>query len=339
MVVNARDPSTRRLLARLRGGNPDSRFPEGCQHEAMHQYLIRRVLWMIPVLLFISLVTFVLMHAVPGGPWDQEKRLDPTVVESLNRRYGLDKPVWQQYLGFLGNALRGDLGVSFTNQDRKVTQLILQGLPATATLALAALAVTLLVGIPLGVLAALRQNSWADYLCLFFATLGATVPNFVMAMILIIVLSVGLHLLPTGGWGSWQKAIMPALALGLHNAALLARITRSSMIEAMRQDYVRTARAKGLRELLILERHVFKNALIPIVTVLGPIAASLVAGSFIIESVFAIPGIGRFYVQSIFARDYGLLMGTTLFYAVVIASANLLVDLLYAAVDPRIRYR
>jgi len=300
--------------------------------------LIRRVLWIIPVLLFISLITFVLMHSVPGGPWDRDKKLAPQVVENLNRRYGLDKPLWEQYANFLTAAVQGDLGVSFIYQDRKVTDVILEGLPVTATLAAAAILIAILIGIPLGVLAALRQNSLVDYLCLFFATIGASVPNFVMGIVLIIILSVGLHLLPTGGWGSWQKVIMPALALGFYPAALLARMTRASMIEAIRQDYVRTARAKGLLEDIILWRHIFKNALIPVITVLGPWVAILVTGSFIVESIFAVPGIGKFYIQGIFARDYGLLMGTTLFYAVVIAVANLLVDVLYALVDPRIRY-
>jgi oligopeptide transport system permease protein len=305
----------------------------------MQQYLIRRVLWIIPVLFSISLITFALMHSVPGGPWDREKQLAPSVVENLNRRYGLDKPLAQQYLDFAGNALHGDLGVSFSYQDRKVTDVILEGLPVTATLALSALLVAILVGVPLGIIAALKQNSWADYLCLFFATLGASVPNFVMAMLLIIVFSVGLHWLPTTGWGTWQKVIMPALALGLYHSALLARMTRASMIEAIRQDYVRTARAKGIEENLILFRHIIKNAMIPVATIMGPVAAGLIAGSFIVESIFAVPGVGKFFIQGIFARDYGLMMGTTLFYAVVIAMANLVVDILYGFLDPRIRYQ
>ncbi len=294
---------------------------------------------MIPVLVFISLVTFILMHSVPGGPWDREKQLAPAVIENLNRRYGMDRPLWDQYASFLGNAARGDLGVSFMYQDRSVTSVISEGLPITATLAGLALAVAVGIGVPLGILAALRQNSWVDYVCLFFATIGASVPNFVLAILLIIGLSVGLHLLPTGGWGEWQKAVMPALSLGVYPAAVLARITRASMIEAIRQDYVRTARAKGMVEQVILGRHILKNALIPVVTVLGPVAAGLIAGSFIVESIFGVPGIGKFFIQGIFARDYGLMMGATLFYAVVIASANLLVDVLYAFIDPRIRYQ
>jgi len=305
----------------------------------MQLYLIRRVLWIIPVLFFITLITFALMHSVPGGPWDREKRLAPAVVENLNRRYGLDKPVWLQYVDFLGNAVHGDLGVSFSYQDRKVTDVILEGLPVTATLAFSALLVALIMGIPMGIIAAIKQNSWADYLCLFFATIGGAVPNFVMAMLLIIVFSVGLHWLPTSGWGTWQKLLMPAFALGVYHAALLARITRASMIEAIRQDYVRTARAKGMLESLILLRHILKNAMIPVVTILGPVAAGLIAGSFIIESIFAVPGVGKFFIQGIFARDYGLMMGTTLFYAAVIAFANLAVDILYGFIDPRIRYQ
>lgn len=305
----------------------------------MQRYLIRRILWLFPVLIFISLVTFALMHSVPGGPWDKDKKLPASVVENLNRKYGLDKPAWEQYVSFLTNAAQGDLGVSFSYQDRKVTDVIREGIPVTATLALAALIVAVFVGIPLGMAAALKQNTWVDYASLFFATAGASVPNFVLGIVMIIVFSVGLHLLPTGGWGTPDKMLMPALALGLYPAALLARITRASMIEALSQDYVRTAQAKGLADQVILSRHVFKNGLIPVVTVLGPAAANLIAGSFIIESVFAVPGIGRFFIQGIFARDYGLMMGMTLFYAVVIAIANLLVDFLYAFIDPRIRYQ
>ena len=305
----------------------------------MQRYVIRRLLWMIPVLISISLITFLLMHAVPGGPWDREKQLAPSVIENLNRRYGLDKPLWEQYTSYMGNALHGDLGVSFVYQDRSVTDVTREVLPVTASLAALALLVSILFGIPLGILASLRQNSWVDYTCLFLATIGASVPNFVLGILLIIALSVGLHLLPTSGWGEWQKAIMPALALGVYPAAVIARITRASMIEAIRQDYVRTARAKGLVEIMVLSRHILKNALIPVVTVIGPVAATLIAGSFIIESIFAIPGIGKFYIQGIFARDYGLMMGATLFYAVVIAFANLAVDILYAFIDPRIRYQ
>jgi oligopeptide transport system permease protein len=301
-------------------------------------YLAKRVLWIIPVLLVVSLITFSLMHLVPGGPWDREKPLPPAVKENLDRKYNLDKPLWQQYLLFLWNAGRGDLGPSYSGGGKGVTQIILEGLPVTATLGLAALAFALLVGLGLGTLAALRQNSWLDYLSLSFATAGASIPNFVLAIILIIVFSVELHLLKTGGWGSPGQVIMPAIALGFTPAAFLARITRASLLDTLGHDYVRTARGKGLGERAVLLGHVLRNALIPILTVLGPLTAYLVTGSFIIENVFSIPGIGRLFVQGIGARDYSLVMGATLFYAFVVAVANLVVDVLYGVVDPRIRY-
>lgn len=305
----------------------------------MQRYLIRRLLWMVPVLFFVALVTFSLMHAVPGGPFDRENRsLPPATIENLRRRYGLDRPLPEQFLRFLGNALRGDLGVSYQYQDRPVTQVLLQGLPRTATLGLLALAIALCVGIPLGTIAALRQNSWVDYLSLFLATAGASVPNFVVAIVLVIIFSVWLHQLPTGGWGTPKHLIMPAIALAFGPTAYIARITRASMLDAIRQDYVRTARAKGLPERTVITRHTLPNALIPVLTIVGPITANLLLGSFIIESIFSIPGIGREYVQSIGARDYAMIMGTTLFYAMAIAVANLIVDLLYGVVDPRIRY-
>lgn len=304
----------------------------------MTAYLIRRVLWIVPVLLVVSLITFSLMHLVPGGPWDREKNLAPAIVENLNRKYNLDKPVWEQYLMFLWNASHGDLGISYTSQDKNVTEIILRGFPITATLGLVALGFILVVGLGLGILSALRQNSWLDYVSLFFATLGASTPNFVSAIVLIIVFSVGLHLLKTGGWGSWEQVIMPAVALGFTPAAFLTRMTRASLLEALGQDYVRTARAKGLAERVILFRHILKNALIPVVTILGPLTAFLVTGSFIIENVFSIPGIGRIFIQGIGSRDYALIMGATLFYAFIVAIANLVVDLLYGFIDPRIRY-
>jgi len=306
---------------------------------SLQEYILRRLLWIIPVLLAISLITFTLMHLVPGGPWDRQKALAPAVVENLNKKYDLDKPVWLQYLIFLWNAAHGDLGISYTHQDRNVTELLMQGLPITATLGLLALLFALVVGISLGIIAAFKQNSWVDYVALFFATAGASTPNFVVGIILMIVLAVNLRLLPTSGWGSPEKVIMPAIALGLLPAAFLARITRASMLEVLGQDYVRTARAKGLAERAVVVGHVLKNALIPVVTVAGPIAATLVVGSFIIENLFSIPGIGRIYVQGIGARDYALITGATLLYAFAVALANLVVDILYAFIDPRIRYR
>ncbi|HLC29283.1 MAG TPA: ABC transporter permease, partial [Dehalococcoidia bacterium] len=239
---------------------------------------------------------------------------------------------------FIWHALQGDLGLSFIRQNQTVTEILLQGLPVTATLAGLALGLALSIGMMLGVLAALRQNTWVDYVSVAFATLGASTPNFVLGIILVLTLSVMLKLVPTSGWGSPQHLLLPTITLSAFPAAYIARITRSSMLDVIRQDYVRTARAKGLPEQLVVTRHILKNALIPVLTVAGPIAANLVTGSFVIETLFAIPGVGRLFVQSVLARDYGLIMGAVVFYTVVISLANLVVDILYALVDPRIRY-
>jgi oligopeptide transport system permease protein len=303
------------------------------------RFIIRRLLWLIPVLLFVSLITFTLMHLTPGGPWDKDKPVPAQAVANLNARYNLDKPIWQQYLLYMAGAIHGDLGPSYTYQDRSVTQIILQGLPTTASLGVLAAILALAIGIPLGVVAATRQNSTVDYAALGFGTIFASVPSFVLGFLLIIVFALDLHLVPTSGWGKPTQYVLPVLTLGLNQAALLTRITRASVLDVSRQDFMRTARAKGLRETLVVKRHLLKNALIPVVTVLGPILAFLLVGSLIVETIFSIPGIGRLLVQGITQRDYSLIMGTTLLYAFVIALLNLIVDVMYAFVDPRITYR
>lgn len=304
----------------------------------MLKYIIKRILWIIPVLLAVAFITFSLMHLVPGGPWDRDKQLAPQVVENLNHKYGLDKPFVVQFKDFLWNTVHGNLGVSYSYQDRGVTNILLEGLPKTATLGIIAFILAILIGIPLGMVAALKQNSAVDYASVLFSTIFASIPGFVLGILLMIVFSVELHWLPTGGWGGIKQIIMPAFALAAMSAAYIARITRASMLEVMHQDYIRTARAKGLSERVILFRHALRNALIPVTTVAGPELAFLVSGSFIIENLFSIPGIGRLFVQGIFARDYGLVMGAILFYALAVALVNLIVDTLYAVVDPRIRY-
>ncbi len=304
----------------------------------MTRYLARRLLWLIPVLLGVATLTFGLMHVVPGGPWDRDKPLAPAVIENLNRKYGLDEPLWKQYVNFVGGALHGDLGVSYTYQDRPVSAIIREGLPKTATLGALAFAFAIAIGIPLGALAAIRQNSLADYVSVGFATILAALPGFILGFLLILLFSVKLHWLPTGGWGSPKHLVLPVATLAALPAAYIARLTRASFLDVLRQDYVRTARAKGLTDPTVYVRHVLKNALIPVLTISGPELAALVAGSFIVEHIFSIPGIGRLFVQGVFQRDYGLIMGAVLFYAVVIALLNLAVDLLYAVVDPRIRY-
>ena len=312
----------------------------------MTGYVIRRLLWLAPVLFFVTLITFVLMHLVPGGPWDTKDRpISPQLREQLESKYGLDEPVWQQFLTFSWNALHGDLGVSFQYQDRSVTEIIREGVEVSAVLGLMALAFALMVGVTLGVVAAVKQNSPIDYASVFLSTFAASTPSFVLGILLIVVFAVQLGWLPVFGWEkawwlfpNWKQAILPTVTLGALPAAYVARITRASVLEVLQQDYVRTARAKGLHERLVLGRHVLKNAVIPILTVSGPIAASLVTGSFIVETVFAIPGLGKQFVASVFQRDYGMIMGTTIFYAAVIAMANLVVDMMYVVVNPRIRY-
>jgi len=317
---------------------------------SMTGYILSRTLWLLPVLFFVSLITFGLMHAVEGGPWDEERKLPPSVSENLNRRYGLDKPVWRQYADFVTNALQGDLGVSFQRQDRPVTAVILGGLRVTAVLGLMALALSVTVGVGLGVLAAVYRNRLPDYASVLLASLGSAVPAFVLGIFLIYVFAVKLHWLPTLGWDlrnglvpgwlpAWKQAVLPVITLAALPTAYLARVTRASLLEVLRQDYLRTAYAKGLPRLTVLQRHALRNAIIPVLTIIGPLGAFLLTGSFIVEQLFSLPGTGRLFVQSVSARDYGMIMGATLFYAVVIAVANLAVDLAYAAVDPRIRYR
>ena len=305
----------------------------------MTGYIAQRVLWTVPVLFAIATITFVLMHAVPGGPWDTGKRLPPEAEANVNRAYGLDRPLWEQYVDYLAGLPKGDLGVSFQQNNRPVRDVLADGLRVSATLGLAALAVSATAGVALGVVSALRQNTVIDYAAAGFATLGASVPGFIFGMLLLVLFTGELHWLPSGGWGSPQQAVMPVLALSVLPAAYIARVTRAAMLDTLRQDYVRTARMKGLRERTVVYRHMLRNALIPVLTVIGPIAAMLVTGSFIIEHLFAIPGIGRAFVTSIAARDYGVIMGVTLVYAAVVTFANLAVDLLYAVVDPRIRYK
>lgn len=293
---------------------------------------------MIPTLFFVALITFTLAKMAPGSPFDKNPDKPPSqaTIDRWNRFYGLDKPVPEQFAMWLGNVVRFDFGVSITRQ-RPVADIIGQGFPVTAQLGLQALFLSLAVALPLGIVSALRQNTVVDYASLFFATIGTTIPSFVIAIFFIYIFGVGLRLLPFVGWGTPQHMIMPTVILSLGSAAFLTRITRASMLEAVRQDYVRTARSKGLREQVVIVGHVLKNALIPVATVVGPATAALITGSFIIETIFSVPGIGREYIRSIVALDYPVIMATTLLYAFFIVVANLTVDLVYGMLDPRIK--
>jgi oligopeptide transport system permease protein len=318
----------------------------------MTGYVVRRVLWLVPVLWAVATITFILMHAVPGGPFTQEKPLPQSIINALNARYNLNEPLWKQYLLYLWNILHFDFGLSFRG-DRDVSELIRAGFFVTVQLGVLGFLVAAVFGLVLGVLSALNQNGPLDYIGVFFATVGASLPNFVLAAFLIIIFAVKLGWFDVLGWGgptqlgdaldpgAWhlKKMVLPVIALAALPAAYIARITRASMLEVLSQDYIRTAHAKGLADRVVILRHAMKNAMIPVLTIMGPIAAALVTGSFIIETVFSIPGVGRRFVEAVLGRDYAMIMGTTLVYTAVVAFANLAVDILYAVVDPRIRYR
>ncbi len=305
----------------------------------MAGYLVRRILAFVPLIWAIATITFFLMHAVPGGPFDREKELPPAVVAALEKKYNLDGTIWEQYVGFLSDLARGDLGLSFA-QNRPVTTIIRERLPKSMQLGVAAFAFALVGGLTLGIVSAVRQNSLVDYFSVILATIGASVPNFVLAVFLVLFFSLQLGWFDVLGWelGNYRKMVLPIVSLGLLPLALIARVTRASMLEVLRQDYIRTARAKGLDEFRVVMRHAVRNALIPVLTIAGPIFAGLVTGSFIIERFFAIGGIGTAFVDAVTLRDYGMIMGTTLMFAVAIAVMNLAVDIAYAIVDPRIRY-
>ncbi len=304
----------------------------------MISYLVRRVLWIIPVLFVVSVITFSLMHLVPGGPWDSEKTLPPATVKILNEKYGLEKPVHEQYIRWVGGLVQGDLGPSYKYRDRSVNEIMADGIGTTVQLGLMAFALAVLIGIPLGVVGALGHNKWPDYLSTAVSILGIATPSFVAAMLLILIFSVGLSWFPTSGWKGPEYWVLPTVALALFPIAAIARYTRASMLEVTRRDYIRTAQSKGLMNRAVVIRHMIRNALIPVVTILGPVLAFLVTGSFIIESIFSVPGIGRYFVTAISQRDYGVIMATTNVYASVIALLNVVVDVLYAYIDPRIRY-
>ena len=301
-------------------------------------YIARRFLWIIPVLFVVSLITFTLMHAVPGGPWARDKALAPSLVETLNQKYGLDQPVYVQYATWVGNLLQGNLGPSYKFTDRTVNDIVGGGIATTIQLGLMAFLLAVILGIPLGVVAALGHNRWPDYLSTGISVIGISMPSFVLAILLIVFFGVTLKALPTGGWKGPNTWILPTIALASFPIAVIARYTRASMLEVTRKDYIRTAQSKGLAERAVVSRHMIRNALIPVVTILGPTLAFLVTGSFIIESIFGIPGVGRYYVTSIGQHDYGVLMAMTILYAFVVAFLNLAVDVAYAFIDPRIRY-
>jgi oligopeptide transport system permease protein len=311
-------------------------------------FALRRFLGAIPTLFVIVTLTFFMMHAAPGGPFDSARRLPPDIEKNVEAAYHLDKPVAVQYLLYLDRLAHGDLGPSFKTKDFTVAQLIGVGLPVSIRLGLSAMVLALLLGISLGVWAALRQNHWQDYSVMTVAMIGITIPTFVMAPILTLVLGVyGLSLfgheisLPVGGWGggALRNMILPVTVLALPQIAVIARLTRGSMIEVLRSNYIRTARAKGLPAHLIVLRHALRAALLPLVSYLGPAVAAILTGSLVVEEIFGLPGIGRYFVQAALNRDYTLVMGVVICYAALIILLNFVADLAYGLLDPRVRLK
>jgi oligopeptide transport system permease protein len=301
-------------------------------------YLVRRVLWIIPVLFTVSILTFLLMHSVPGGPWDREKRVPDAVQTRLNAQYGLDKPLVDQYITWVGGFVTGDLGPSYRYTDRRVNDIVADGLATTVQLGVMAFLLAVIIGIPLGIFAALGHNRWPDYLATSVSIIGISTPSFVLAILMIVFFSVQLGWFPTGNWKGPNYWVLPTVALAGFPIAVIARYTRASMLEVTRKDYIRTAQSKGLRERAVVTRHMIRNALIPVVTILGPTLAFLITGSFIVERIFNVPGVGQFYITGIGNRDYSLIMAMTMLYAFAVAALNVVVDVLYAYIDPRIRY-
>jgi len=306
------------------------------------QFVLARVLWLVPTLLAMALVTFLVRHATPGSPLDPVAEganpLSPDAQKNLAAHYGLDRPLYQQFAIFVGKAVQGDFGNSFVYKTRTVREIIVDTFPISLLLGSMALALAIVGGLTLGILAAIYQNRGWDYVSVSVATVGVAVPNFVLAVFLIILFSFVVPLFPTGGWDSPRNWVLPTVALALAPLGIIARFTRASMLEVIRADYTLTARAKGLGEIPVIFKHALKNAFIPVVTLLGPMFAAVGTGSFFVESIFRVPGMGRFFVLSMTGRDYPMIMAVVLTYGAFLAIMNLVVDLLYGVLDPRIRY-
>jgi oligopeptide transport system permease protein len=304
----------------------------------MFRFIARRLLQTIPVLFVIITATFFMVRFVPGGPFTSERALPPEILRNLEAHYGLDQPIWRQYTNYLGRILRGDFGPSFKYSNRTVNEIIGDKLPVSLELGGLALAVALLIGVPLGVLAAVRRNSWLDYLASSTGMLGICVPTFVLGPLLVLFFAIHLRWVNASGWYDWTDRVLPALTLGFVYAAYLMRLTRGGMLEVLNQDYIRTARAKGATELRIVLRHALRGGLLPVVSFLGPAVAGVLTGSFVIETIFQIPGLGREFVNSAFNRDYTLVLGTVILYASLIVVCNLVVDVVQVWLNPKLKF-
>jgi peptide/nickel transport system permease protein len=305
----------------------------------MASYIIRRLASLIFVILIVSMIVFALMHSVPGGPFDEQKQpLPPDAKANILRKYGLDRPVWEQYLRYIWSVLHLDFGVPFQSPTETIPQLISRVWIPTIQIGLLTILLAFTLGPLLGIIAAIHHNSAIDYFTSFLSALGLAVPNFIFALWLILLFSVRLNLLPTGGWGEPKYFILPVIAYALAPIAIIARYTRSSMLDAMRGDYVRTARAKGLHERSVVYRHILRNALIPVITVFAPMIPNILTGSIFIEATFRIPGLGKFFITSTFERDYPMIMALVLMVAALWGVTYLIGDLLYTVADPRINF-
>jgi oligopeptide transport system permease protein len=309
------------------------------RQEGVLRHAAVRLLGLIPTLLVLITIAFFLIRVAPGGPFDGEKVLPPEIRANLDANYHLDEPLLQQYFRYLSQIITGDFGPSFQYKDWTVNELIARGFPVSATVGGLAMVLAFVLGTLIGTIAALRQNSAVDYSVMGVAMLGISVPNFVVAPLLILGLAVYAGWLPAGGWDwSWQRMILPVITLSLPAIAYIARLTRGSMIEVLHSNYIRTARAKGLPESLVIRRHALKPAILPVISYMGPATAAMITGSVVIERIYSIPGLGSYFVQGALNRDYTLVMGVVIFYGIVIIVLNFIVDLLYAWLNPRIRY-
>ena len=304
----------------------------------MFRFVVRRLLQTIPVLFVIITATFFMVRFVPGGPFTSERALPPEILRNLEAHYGLDQPIWRQYTNYLGRILRGDFGPSFKYSNRTVNEIIGDKLPVSLELGGLALGVALLIGLPLGVLAAVRRNSWLDYLASSTGMLGICVPTFVLGPLLVLFFAIHLRWVNASGWYDWTDRVLPALTLGFVYTAYLMRLTRGGMLEVLNQDYIRTARAKGASELRVVLRHALRGGSLRVISFLGPAVAGILTGSFVIETIFQIPGLGREFVNSAFNRDYTLVLGTVILYASLIVVCNLIVDVVQVWLNPKLKF-
>lgn len=303
----------------------------------MAKYMLKRIFAGIITIWVVITITFLLMHSIPGGPFDKEKQVNPEVKKQMEARYNLDKPLWWQYGNYMKNLVKFDFGPSFKYKGKTVNDLIRNGFPISAQLGVVSTFLALLIGVPFGIIAALRQGKWQDNLIMFLATLGITIPMFVIAAMSLYIFALKIGIFPTMSWGTPAHFVLPSFALAAGPMAVVSRLTRSSLLDVIRQDYVRTARAKGIPEKIVVYKHALKNALIPVVTYIGPLLSGILTGSFVIERIFTIPGLGRQFVDSISNRDYTAILGLTIFDCTLLVIINIVVDLVYTLIDPRIK--